>query len=173
MYECRTILALASGLALALGAVPAAAATPAFTITRDVSIGGFKRDGFVRQAVSLFGNPASRTEEGYDRCKLTWPGRGITMISFYPQGDLDPCGASARHVSTTVTDRRWKTSVGLRIGDPVRRMRTLYKRALRDSGTSWILIARSFGGTTVPGLAADVRNGRVVSLTVYGPRLAF
>lgn len=168
MYKHLTLI-----LAAAVIAVPAASAKPTFTIDRDVNVGGFKRDARIRQAFAVFGAPSGRREEGFDRCTLTWRSHGVTMETFYPQGNRDPCGADAYHVSTTVKDRRWKTTAGLRIGDTISRMRTLYKRAARDSTSSWTLIPRNYFGLEFPGLSAKVANGRVVSLTVHGPRRAF
>lgn len=169
MYRAGVVLAFA---ALVL-AVPTAAAAPTFVIVRDVSVGGFPRDGKVAKAIAVFGQPATRESPRYDQCRLTWPSYGITMVTFYTNATLDPCGPEGRHTSTTVTNRRWRTSAGLKIGDPFWRMRQLYPRARKDAPGRWRLTTRMFAGLPFPGLEARIVNGRVVSFTVYGPRSPF
>ena len=159
-------------LALVLGA-PAAAGAQSFLIVRDVSIGGFHRAGTVGDAVDVFGQPSGIANAIYDRCTLRWQRLGLTMETYYSQGALSPCGDSGRHVSTTVTDRRWRTSKGLRVGDPAGKLRRLYPRAAPQGRGEWWLLVRPFAGVELPGLAAHVRKGRVISLTLYGPRVAF
>lgn len=165
----RVVLLL---LALATVLVPAATAKPTFVIDRDVSIGGFPRDGTLQQAFSVFGRPTS-SEGTYDTCRLTWRSYGVVMETYYTHGSLDPCGPAGRHKSTTVTDRRWRTSKGLDIGEPLSELRKLYPKARKDAPGKWRLTTRSFAGLPYPGLEAQIKSGRVVSLTVYGPRSGF
>lgn len=169
MYRGVSIVILAT---LALF-VPAAVAAPTFVIVRDVSVGGFPRDGKVQKAIAVFGQPATRESPRYDQCRLTWPSHGVTMWSYYTNATRDPCGPEGRHASTTVTDRRWRTSAGLKIGDPLRRLRQLYPRARKDAPGRWRLTTRMFAGVPFPGLEARIVNGRVASFTVYGPRSPF
>lgn len=164
---------VAVAIAVAAILVPGAAAAPTFVIVRDVSIGGFARDGTVRQAIIVFGQPVRRESLAYDQCRLSWPRYGVTMETYYTNATLDPCGPRGRHTSTTVTDRRWRTSAGLKIGDSLRRLRELYPRARVDTSGKWRLTTRTFAGVAFPGLEARVVNGRVVSFTVYGPRSPF
>jgi len=152
---------------------PSASAKQSFLIVRDVSIGGFPRDATVGRAVAIFGEPNRGAKPVYDRCTLRWRHLGLTMNTYYSQGDPSPCSDSGRHVSTTVTDRRWRTSVGLRIGDSAAKMRRLYGTAPSQGKGEWWLILRPFAGIELPGLSARVKAGRVVSLTMYGPRVAF
>ena len=160
-------------LLAALVVVPHVSAQRSFVIVRDVSIGGFPRAGDVRSAVAVFGEPSGFTDRIYDRCTLHWKALGLSMQTYYSQGALDPCGDSARHVSTTATDRRWRTSLGLRIGDPAAKLRRLYPKAQYQGKGEWWLTLRPFAGIELPGLAARVRNGRVASFTLHGPRVAF
>lgn len=154
-------------------AVPGASAKPSFVIVRDVSIGGFPRDGNVGRAVALFGEPNAGAKPIYDRCTLRWRRLGLTMNTYYSQGALNPCSDSGRHVSTTATDRRWRTSAGLRIGDSASKLRRLYPKAQYQGRGEWWLILRPFAGVDLPGLSARVKLGRIGSLTVYAPRVAF
>lgn len=152
--------------------VPTAAAAPTFVIVRDVSVGGFPRDGRVQSAITVFGEPTVRQIEGFDKCHLEWPTLGVSMETYYTGGTTDPCGPEGRHASTTVTDRRWRTAVGLKMGDTLKKLRQLYPRAQRDEPGVWWLKTRSFAGFPFPGLEARIKNGHVVSFTVYGPRSA-
>jgi hypothetical protein len=154
--------------------VPTAAAAPTFVIVRDVSIGGFPRDATVARAIAVFGQPTVRRQDpqAFDRCHLEWARYGVSMETYHTGGGLDPCGPAGRHVSTTVADRRWRTSVGLKIGDTVTKLRRLYPRAEKDTPGVWWLTKRSFAGLPFPGLEAKVKNGRVAAFTLYGPRKA-
>jgi len=152
--------------------VPLAFAETDYLIVRDVKIGGFPRDGVVAKAIEVFGEPTDRQNAG-DTCLLRWPSHGIVMNTYYlNQGNEgpDPCGPQGRHTSTTVTDRRWRTSAGLKIGDSLGRLRGLYRKAKKDGPSQWRLTTRSFVGLPFPGLEARLKNGRVVSFTVFGPR---
>jgi hypothetical protein len=172
MYE-RVRRAVLLATILAVLAAAAASAEPSYVIVRDVSIGGFRRDGTVASAIAVFGQPTSREQGRYDTCTLTWRDLGLTMETYYTNAQLDPCGPEGRHRRTTITSRRWRTSAGLRVGDSLRRLRGLYRRARRGGDGTWWLIRRSLAGFAFPGLAASVSNGRVVSLIVYGPRTGF
>lgn len=168
MYRALTILTTLLFL------VPAATAAPSFVIVRDVSVGGFQRDGNVQRAIAVFGQPTvRRQEEGtFDMCNLQWPALGISMRTYYTGGTIDPCGPSGRHASTTLTDPRWRTSMGLKMGDTLTKLKKVYPRAQRDKPGVWRLTTRSFAGLPFPGLEARIKKGRVVSFTVYGPRSA-
>jgi len=164
----RGVFAIA--LAALTIAAPAASAEPTFIIVRDVSVGGFPRDGTVANAIQTFGQPTTREDVEFDQCRLTWPRDGLTMITYYTGGELDPCGPGGRHKSSSVTDRRWRTSAGLKMGDTLQRLRNLYPRAVKDAPGRWRLTTRMFAGLPFPGLEARIFNGRVVAFTVYGPR---
>jgi hypothetical protein len=165
MYRLLGIGALAIAALIA----PAGYAAPTFLIAGDVNIGGFRREATVKRAIEIFGSPASREPLGYEECVLRWPAFGVTMTSFYNAGRSDPCGPLGRHVRTTVTDLRWRTTSGLRVGDTLRRLRALYPRAKNQGNGVWWLKTRSFG-VPLPTLETKIERGRVASFTVYGPR---
>lgn len=140
----------------------------------DHKIGGYavKADGSLGGAVDEFGRPSSTRRTG-GACDLTWSGLGL-RIHFYNLGARDPCSREGGRFGTAViTGRRWRTSLGLRIGDSVTRLRRLYPRArfhrrpLYWAGW-WLVVRTSPYGVTHehPGLRARVRNGRVVALVV-------
>jgi hypothetical protein len=167
-------LALASAAAAVVVATPSAAPTPSFVITGDTSIAGFPRDGKVRRALALFGQPQRREPYGYeDACLLVWPVWGITMVAYYTGSQSERCSPDAKHRSTTVTGSRWRTSLGLKIGDPLARLRKLYPKAFREKPGVYWLKTRPFAGLAFPGLEAKIVNGRVASFTVHGPRSGF
>jgi hypothetical protein len=72
----------------------------------------------------------------------------------------------------TVTGRAaWRTALGLRVGDAVARLRSLYPHArLKGQGFDrgyWLVtrqICAEVGGGSYPGLLARVRSGRVSAL---------
>ena len=160
-------------LALMLVVAPAASAKPNFLIVGDVNVGGFPRTGKVKQAIQVFGRPVPAAA-AYDTCELRWPAYGVVMETFYTNGALNPCGPSGKNKSVTVTDRRWHTSEGLKIGDPLAKLRKLYPHAVKESAGLWQLTNRPYVGLSFPGLEAKLNTkGRVVALTVYGPRTSF
>lgn len=163
-------------IAVALGGLAAAGALflgdesggPTYVIVGDEDIGGFPRDGTVSRAIEIFGAPSSRDGD-FEGCTLTWRRLGLTMTTYFPLGESDPCGPTARHSSTTVTDPRWQTSDGLRIGDPVADLRRLYPEVQEFQG-AYELLSRPIAGQPLVSLEAKVRNGRVVAFTVHGER---
>jgi hypothetical protein len=167
------VLAVATSAAAVAVTAPSAAPTPSFVITGDRSIAGFPRDGKVGRALALFGQPQQREPFGYDACVLVWPVWGITMNVAYTNVPQNACSADAKHKQTTVTGRRWRTSAGLRVGDPLGRLRKLYPKAVREKPGTWWLTTRPFAGLAFPGLEAKIVKGRVASFTVHGPRGAF
>jgi hypothetical protein len=165
--------AFPTACAVAALLVPVAMAKTDYVITGDTNVGGFPRDGTGRQAIDVFGPPTTKELIGFDTCVQAWRSHGVVMRTHYTLGGQDPCGPLARHTSTTVTDRRWRTSKGLQIGEPLRELRRLYPKARKDAPGKWRLTTRAFAGIPYPGLEATVKNGRVISLTVYGPRSPF
>jgi len=144
-----------------------------FLVVRDESVGGFPRDGTVGAAVEVLGLPTARIAGGQGQCELKWPSRGITMTTFFP-GVADACTLKGSHVSTTLTDPRWETESGLKIGDPQARVQELYPDAPPPSSDGVVeLMTRDFSGLPLPSLTVTVAKGRVVALTLYGPRRGF
>jgi hypothetical protein len=119
---------------------------------------------------------------GVDRSHAlaSWATLGV-VVELRTYGSLPPaksaCTAphSIRVHTVRATDRRWRTSRGLRIGDPVDRLRRLYSSAKAVHGLpGWYaggywLITRPVGGYegigglrgTAPVLVAEKVHGRV------------
>ena len=144
-----------------------------YELVGDESIAGFPADGNTVQAIERFGPPSRRQDYGRGHCDFQWRSLGITITFVIEPVQQDPCGPDAWHDSTTVIDPRWSTDEGLRIGDPQTRLRELYPQASNDGQGVATLLTRQTAGLELPSLTARVRNGRVASLTLYGPRRAF
>lgn len=164
------LLAAALGGLATLGAILLGreAGGTSYVIVGDEAIGGFPRDGAVRRAIEIFGAPSSRDGQ-FEGCRLEWSQLGITMTTYFPLGESDPCGPTGRHVSTTVTDPPWVTSDGLRIGDPVAELARRYPDAREFRGV-YELRTRPIAGISLASLEAKVKNGRIVAFTLYGER---
>jgi hypothetical protein len=114
-----------------------------------------------------------------------WAALGV-VIELRTYGSLPPAksGCTARHFirvhTIRATDRRWRTSRGLRIGDSVSRLRRLYSSAKAVHGLpGWYsrgywLVTRGVGGyegigglhPTAPVLVAETADGRVTGFVL-------
>jgi hypothetical protein len=114
-----------------------------------------------------------------------WSTLGIRIVTA-TLGGIPPgktsCSYSDMPVSVvTVTGRAWQTSLGLRVGDPTRKLRHLYPTASFHAASRgdasprssyWLVTRRAFcfgdcAGTryvTTPQLVAQTRAGKVVAL---------
>lgn len=164
------VVALALSVAVVASACSFGGSGREFRIDAE-DIGGFAWDGTLAQAVDTFGEPESR-EGTFTFCSVKWPEDGIAMeTSVNPAVHQNPCVGAARHNRTTVTDERWQTTEGLRIGDELKRLQELYPDArLAIEEDTWVLATRPFAGIDFPSFEAKVEDGLVVSFTLYGPR---
>ena len=159
-------------------AVPAAPPRP-LVIVSDTSIAGFrvKPNGKLTGAIAALGTPTSKQRifSHGEGCLVRWRHLGVRMV-FYNLGGQNPCSPRFGYFSdATAVGSRWRTGKGLRIRDPVRRLRTLYPRASYHSRglyRGWWLVSRRapFGERgTYPGLLARTRDQRVVTFIVTYP----
>ncbi len=125
------------------------------------------------QVAAVLGSDRTRVaRRGPSSCLVTWPRLGLTVdFGLIGSDARDPCKAGGAFVVTVTSRSAWRTAVGLRVGDPVGRLRRLYPFALQrpDSGRSgyWLVtrqICREVGGGAFPGLFARVAAGRVSAL---------
>lgn len=96
---------------------------------------------------------------------MTWT-VGLRMV-FANFGGLDPCSPEGGLADLAVMrGARWRTSRGLRIGDPVSRLHRLYPTATARGGLWWLVTGYTpIGeGGYYPVLAAAVGRGRVRAL---------
>jgi hypothetical protein len=107
---------------------------------------------------------------GRDRtfADVHWPGLGVTA-EFTTLGGLSaggtactkPRGVYLDHL--TVSDNRWTTALGLRVGDPISKLLCLYPRARRHGSRYWLITESNPAVGTRPLFSANVSKGRVAS----------
>ena len=160
--------ALAALAVAAVVAVSAALASAPYVIRADERIGPFavKRDGSMKGLRAAFGAPTLLRRNGLS-CFARWRPHGLA-VELYNLGGANPCSPAGRFGAATMTGARWRTTVGLRIGDPSSRVRRLYRRATRRGAWFWLVTRRSLigEGGPYPGLAAKIAGGRVVAFRV-------
>jgi hypothetical protein len=165
-------LALAAVVTAALLA-PAGASAQPFVIHGDTWVGGLEvARATPADARARFGTPSTSRVEDARSCVQSWRRIGL-VARFLDLSGGAPCRTGVL-VTATITSRGyWRTAVGLRVGDPVARVRLLYPRArLRGSGFPpgagyWLVTRRTcaeVGAQPYPGLLARVRGGRVHAL---------
>lgn len=152
--------------------------TPSFVIQGYTNIGGFSptRDGSLDGAIGVFGQPSSMKPAPYGQtqnfCVIRWARFGITMKTYLIAAERGlNCTPETRHWTTRLTDPRWRTAKGLRIGDPVQRLMRRYPTATRATGGWWALVSKDLLGIgeSDPLLSAHVVDGRVREFDVYFP----
>ena len=169
----RTLLAAV--LVTTCAAAAAGAAARPLTIVADERIGSFrvKADGTLGGAVAAFGAPTRLNRTSDSSCDAIWRPLNL-MISFYNLGGSDACSREFGKFGRAIARAGARTTKGLRVGDPVSRLRRLYPKARYHAGLrgfrpgGYWLVPRSerFNPGTYPGLLAETSRGRVVSLQV-------
>jgi hypothetical protein len=144
--------------------------TAQFTIVGDRIVGGVRMGATLDDATNVFGMPDSqRRLSGYD-CRAGWRTIGLTLL-FLDLSNSDPCG-TGRLVRATAASAKWRTGKDLRVGDPVVRLRKLYRTATyhRVGYPGWWLITRrtcpTTGSQRYPGLLARTFQRHVGALVV-------
>jgi hypothetical protein len=165
-------------LITALVAAALAPAANAHLIRADNWIDDFavKQDGSLRGAVRALGPPSRVVSTSNITCRVSWRRLGIAM-GFYNLGGADPCRPRYGRFSHAVArGAGWHTGRGLRVGDSVSRLRSLYPNARFRSdaqyGAGWWLVVRRTpfgGGGRYPGLLARIGDHRVKALVVRYP----
>jgi hypothetical protein len=140
-------------------------------VVRDKSIGGVRVGSKLARARSAFGRPNTTRRVGRDECRAVWARIGLTL-AFVDLSGRSPCRVGGLLVATAKS-ARWRTDRGLRVGDPVARIRALYPGA-RHFATApyagWWLITRhtcpTTGSQAYPGLRARISAQHVSALVV-------
>lgn len=158
---------------------PGSAAQPSsFVIQGDYKIGGYavKEDGTLFGAIEEFGEPTSLRRggarlRGWNACVARWREFGLRIV-FYNLGGQDACKPQYGYFrDATITGKQWRTSKGLRVGQPWRYIFRYYPRARPSPRTAswWPLLLRRVAYFDDPyaGLSAKVMNGWVVAFQVY------
>ena len=158
--------------AAVLLALPASAASPPYVVQGDRVVGGLRiARGTLAQARQRFGAPSTvRSRASGVECNASWNRIGLKLAF------LDFSGRACQDgvlVTATITSRSaWRTGLGLRVGDPVVRIRRLFPRATLHPASPpwtgyWLVTRRTcaeVGAVPYPGLLARVRGGRVTAL---------
>ena len=160
--------------ALAVTASSAGTVTPAsFVIQGDRTVGGLAMArAEPEEAVARFG-AAALTRSRPPSCLMAWPrvGLAISFVDFA----RNPCRDGGAVVATVTSRARWRTALGLRVGDGIQRLRALYPDATPRTSSFghwngfWLVSRRAcatVGGHGYPGLLARIRDGRVSALVV-------
>jgi hypothetical protein len=129
-----------------------------------------RRDRRVRRANDLRRGTGPRLR-GWNACVARWREIGLRIV-FYNLGGQDAREPQFGYFrDAIITGKQWRTSAGLRIGQPWKYIFRYYPRSRpSSSGTWWSLVRRRWpygGGGTYTGLAAKVMNGWVVAFQVY------
>jgi hypothetical protein len=157
---------------LALVVVAAApAAAPSRVIVGDALLGGLRiGHATPSKAVERLGKPTVLRQLQPTVCRGIWKPLGLTA-AFLSLSGRPPCTAGALLTATVTSRAAWRTAVGLRVGDPVARVKALYPRSsLRRNPPGYWLITRKTckvgGSLPYPSLLARVVRGRVSALVV-------
>jgi hypothetical protein len=162
-------------IVIAAASVSASAAAPLYVIQGDRSVGGlrlYRSD--MADATAHFGKPSSTRIEHERSCVAAWPRIGLVVNFFTFEGP--PCSKGGALTFTITSRSSWRTAIGLRVGDPVARVRALYPHAAIHSGYAvwngyWLVTRHAcaeVGGSAYPGLVARVHGRRVSALAVSG-----
>ena len=159
----RALAAVVAVFAFA-GAVPAASAP--FLIVGDKVVGGVRMTATLAQARATLGAPDTTRRASSGECRAVWRSLGLTL-TFADLSSRAPCARGAA-VIAIATATRWHTLKGLRIGQRVGRLRTLYPTATFHRGApyqGWWLVPRrtcaEVGSQPYPGLLARTAHHRV------------
>jgi hypothetical protein len=121
----------------------------------------------IRWARAAFGRPTTR-QRTQDYCRVSWRTPGLTII-LNRVGQSNPC-AAGQPVGAVVKGTQWRTSKGLRIGQPLRLLRAKYPHAGARPDGWWLLVVKPtsvFGRTRPqPTLMAQVRHGRIRAFVI-------
>jgi hypothetical protein len=158
-------------VAAALAVASLASAAGPRVVRGDAKVGELRvgRSG-PAAARAAFGQPSSARPDSRVTCILRWPGIGLRLRFLSFEGH-----ACSRGVLVTATVARragWRTGRGLRVGDPVARVRmrypnTRFRRAAAGRTGYWLIVRRAceeVGGAAYPGLLARTAGGRVTAI---------
>ena len=135
---------------------------------RVLAIGDFKpsRDPTLGAAVDAYGVPSFKRRVSSLGCRVGWNGPGVKVL-FASLGAGGACDRGRAQTARAFGDR-WRTAKGLRVGQPLARLRSLYPSATRHGQVWWLVTGLSQIGAPhrYPVLAAAVRGGTVQSFSL-------
>jgi hypothetical protein len=176
----RTSIAALLTLAAFLASAGSAAAVPSndFLIVLGKRIGPYRlvdtSGGFPPSypaAVEAFGSPSAKGTDapGSNLCTVRWRKLGLDMGFASQPGACKP--ATLRRSAwfgATLTDRRWRTLRGLRVGDTAATLKSKYPNATFHDDPprppEYWLATYDFDGNDVPWLIAVIQGGTVTAI---------
>ena len=155
----------------------AQAQNKSYVIQGNVQIGSYKLsvDPTLQGAIEVFGAPTRvkrGPRDGWNSCTARWAEHGVS-IWFYNLAGQDSCKPQyGAFGSATLTDKRWRTAKGLRIGDTYQKLTRVYRP--RHFAGQWTVLLSELRradcslpkGCLFPKLEAKVMDGRVVAFRV-------
>jgi len=126
--------------------------------------------GAYAAVVRAFGTPTSQRDDGANDCILRWKPLGLEIS--LGVGSSSPCSnASLKRdywYGTKIASRIWRTNRGLRIGDSLGHLKSIYPEATFRSGPRYWSLAtvKKWGGLVFDLLEAKVKAGRVSAIVL-------
>jgi hypothetical protein len=164
-------VAAALAVSAVVGGMAASAASAPFLIVSDKVVGDVRMTATLRQARGVLGAPITQRRVSSSECRAVWRPLGLTL-TFLDLSNGAPCTKGAAVVAVA-TAAQWHTRKGLRVGDPVARIRALYPGATFFRGApyqGWWLITRrtcaEVGSQPYPGLRARTAHRKVATFVV-------
>ena len=140
-------------------------------VVGDRSVGGVHMGATAAAAISRLGSPTRVTHRGAQECRIAWRRVGL-VATFLDLSSGDPCRSGLLTIAVAATG--WRTNRGLRVGDPVARVRRLYPRARlhrsdpdRTMVGYWLVTRHrcaEVGGGAYPSLLGSIAGGRITAL---------
>jgi hypothetical protein len=151
--------------------------------SRAINVGGYRIYGGTvlpnyQGAIGVFGTPqmcvlrpfapGQKPASNYSRVRWTTLGLTAEFITYGVISDGGDACSKPRDVqlsTLTVTGTRWRTDLGLKVGDTAAQLQHLYPTALPHNNAYWIITRKSVVGSvaTVPVFSVTIAHGRVTS----------
>jgi hypothetical protein len=174
LLTVRRLVVVAVVFAVLTGSAIAASAA-SVVVQGDYMIGGFavKANGTLDGAINAFGQPTSMRRGRYrgfatGECVVRWKPLGL-RIHFYNLGGHDSCKRQYGYFrQALIMGTQWRTSKGLRIGEPSRRLYALCAPRRFTGQWAWLLTRYTPIGANghYPGLEAKLLNGWVAAFRI-------
>lgn len=188
MKQLRFVLVAASLAALAIcgsttSGRSSSANTVIFASAQNITVGGYRifsprslLSPSYAGAIKAYGLDDGCNLLSYERGgepqdslgQVTWRSLGVRIrvatLGALPDGaDVCTDPKDAKLDKEWVTGRQWRTAKGLRIGDPITKLRRLYPKASRHGNSWWMVTARSIvvGPGLYPIFYVQAKGGRV------------
>lgn len=120
-------------------------------------------------AVEIFGKPTSYGRT-FNLCNASWKNLGLLMsyVNAFEQCSAKGLAKKGWWYGARMSSKRWKTDLGLRVGDSERKLRSLYPKArfVRESADAgrWVLVHRRDHEFDLELLIAEVQKSRVTAI---------